>query len=1041
MKKLLVVLLAMVLVLGMATSAYAISYTDTDDLSTTQLDAVYRLSALGVLNGYTDGTFLPANSVTRAEFAKIACVLAGLGDVSDTLKGTPSSFSDVAVNMWYTGYVNIAASQGFINGYSDGTFKPNKTISMAEVVTILMRIAGYNDNLAGPWPFDYIAEAGKQDVTDDVTFVSNIPATRADVAVMANNLLDVELVNWDSDKSDFVEEDENSNTDNTVLEDSFEASIYDDAIFDNDPEKDDATDCWTVNDIDNITKTDISDEDDDPIALAFYADVDNDGNNTDSEDHITKNMDPDCYIAGGLSLTDLSGMVADIILNDDGEVIYIKVNSTVVYSDDVSGSLEDDDLEVDDKDYDSDPDFAPWYDDDDFAKSEYGYAKVFINDDGDAYAVADLYATMDDDDDISGSDLVYGSAVYVADSYSDDELETLDDDSVDFDDYDVVCYKDGEFVDPTKIEQKDVVTVIPANGDADYMLYVTDLAEGTLTEGSDTDGDDIGYIELDDDTWYNFGFNDVYGVNDLTAYYNLDGGTDGDYDEFDDCTDINDAFDESVGIAAYRTHFDVAYLITVGGEGTSDDVYGIVTDFDYGRVGNHELTEITILNQTGEEVTYDVDSDVDSLVYYGDDDSHNTVELGYYIEASTDDDGVIDDVSGIWNMYDLASTDTANLDVSGSKIKIGGIWYKFDDDTLFFELDTTGTFASHDYDSDYFDDADLNSVDDIADADDIDVTACIIAAPTSGSTLERVILVNSDMSGGAGLFSFVSKTYTNSTDDYVKFVDGTVGVRKSSGYDYDKNVFYSYEMDGDEVETTLVFDLLAADFDEIDLPEYGTSDMCYPAGDDDLYWVRASDGEYVQTSGLEVGDVMTQLMDIDGDTLQLGVTDNDSRFYEITDSTIFYEINDDGTAETSLADDNDLEEGQYVIAISDDDANLAYVVIFDDYTVLDGFEASVADVTDPGSLTNSNLDGAKVTLTLTNAYFDDNLSKSNFTVSGIDDLSIDSVERISSTEAKVTLDYSGTLTEGDSFTITINKADMTITYNLTTGSIAVTVAP
>ena len=389
-------------------------------------------------------------------------------------------------------------------------------------------------------------------------------------------------------------------------------------------------------------------------------------------------------------------------------------------------------------------DFAPsdWHVTTKFNDSDSGYGKVFINDDGDAYAVTDLYATMDDDDDISSSDLVYGSAVFMADSYADDELETLDDDSVDFDDYDVVCYKDGEFIDPTKIEQKDVVTVIPANGDADYMLYVTDLAEGTLTEGSDKDSDSLAYIELDDGaTWYNFGYYDFYGVNDLKSYCNLDGGVDGDYDEFNDCTDIDDAFDESVGIAAYRTHFDVAYLVTVGGEGTSDDVYGIVTDFDYGRVGNHELTEITILNQTGEEVTYDVDSDVDTLVYYGDNDTHNKVELGYYIEASLDDDGVIDDVDedNIWDMSEFASTNLVTMDVSGYKIKLdtnddgtADTWYKFDEDTLFFELSTKlvdhTEFSAGDYDSDNFDDADLNTVDDVHDSDEIKATYAIIAA-------------------------------------------------------------------------------------------------------------------------------------------------------------------------------------------------------------------------------------------------------------------------------------------------------------------------
>ena len=105
----------------------------------------------------------------------------------------------------------------------------------------------------------------------------------------------------------------------------------------------------------------------------------------------------------------------------------------------------------------------------------------------------------------------------------------------------------------------------------------------------------------------------------------------------------------------------------------------------------------------------------------------------------------------------------------------------------------------------------------------------LLLPPDSGSTLERVILVNSDMSGGTGLFSFVSKTYTNSTDDYVKMVDGTVGTRTSSGDGYAKDIFYSYEMDGDDLETTKVFDLS-------ENPSSVKLDTV-PAGDDDLYWV------------------------------------------------------------------------------------------------------------------------------------------------------------------------------------------------------------
>ena len=1010
MKKLLVLLLSVVLVLGLSTSAFALtSYTDADGLSTVQEDAIYRLSALGVFGGYSDGTFLPDGTITRAEFAKVACEIAGLGDVSDVLKSTPSSFSDVAAGLWYTGYINVASSQGFINGYSDGTFKPNNTITMAEVITILMRIAGYNDNLAGPWPFDYIAEAGKQDVTDDVTFVSNTPATRADVAVMANNALDLVLVNWDSDTSDFEEDDD----DTTVLEDSFAASIFDDAIFDNDPELDDAVDGWEFSDLD-----------DNEIEMTFNA-YDDADDEYDTDD-LTYVMNEDCYFAGGHSLTDIGGMQADIIVNDDDEVIYVKIISTVAYSDDVTGSISDDNLEVDDDSQDvvNDDYEVPWYNTADFDESESGYAKVFYNDDGDVYAVTDLYATMDDDDDISGSDLVFGSAVYIADSYSDDELETLDDDSVDLEDYDVAAYKDGEFIDPTSIEQKDVVTVIPASGDADYLLLVSDLAEGTLTEGSDTDGDDIGYIELDDDTWYNFGYNDVYGVNDLTAYYNLDGGTDGDYEELGDCDDIDDAFDESVGIAAFRTHFDVAYLITVGGDGSSDDVYGIVTDFDYSSITD-KLSSITILDQSGDEVSYDIDNDDDILTYdagY----SSSDVELGYYIECSVDDDGEIDDVGGIWDMDDLVSTDTYTLDVSGYKIKIDGTWYKFNEDTLFFELETKGTFddSSDYYESGNFEDAALDSVDDVYDSDEIDVTCVIIASPESGSTLERVIFVNSDMSGGETFLSFVAKTYTNSTDSYVKFVDGTVAERKDS-LDYEKNVLYSYEINDDEAIITEVYDLSDSTATTLDGP---------PADDDDLYWID-SDGDYSQT-GLTVADALVEVLDIDGDILELGDS-SDSYFFEITDSTIFYLVGDDGTADTDLADDNDLEEGQRLLAICDEDANLVYVVIFEDYTVLSGEAASVD--ADPTTIAYTELDGAVITLELDGAEFDSTISESSFDLVGEPTgLTIYDVNRIDDDEVEVTLDYAGgDITSDDEFTIMVDSSDLSVSYDLETNDITI----
>ena len=272
---------------------------------------------------------------------------------------------------------------------------------MAEVVTILMRIAGYNDNLPGPWPFDYIAEAGKQDITDDVTFVSNIPATRADVAVMANALLDVTIVDWDSDLSKFVDVTEGSGEnehDVTVLDDSFEATILD-VMFDNSQTESDVLDAWTYS----------SDFDDNEITLSGKE------YDADDEDYNGANfsalMNENCYFAAGASLTDIAGMTADVITNDDDEVIYVKFTSTVGYTDDIEGSIAGDDVEVDGDSVDVADGFACF----DADNSDYTYAKVFYNEDGDVYAIEDL----------DGANFA-ADQVLLVDSYDDGDEEITD---------------------------------------------------------------------------------------------------------------------------------------------------------------------------------------------------------------------------------------------------------------------------------------------------------------------------------------------------------------------------------------------------------------------------------------------------------------------------------------------------------------------------------------------------------------------------------------------------------------------------------------
>ena len=87
----------------------------------------------GIITGYSDGSFRPDAPVTRAEFAAIASRFEKLTEGS-------KSFTDVPDTYWAARYINFAATRGWVTGYSDGTFKPENTITRAEVAAVTCRL-------------------------------------------------------------------------------------------------------------------------------------------------------------------------------------------------------------------------------------------------------------------------------------------------------------------------------------------------------------------------------------------------------------------------------------------------------------------------------------------------------------------------------------------------------------------------------------------------------------------------------------------------------------------------------------------------------------------------------------------------------------------------------------------------------------------------------------------------------------------------------------------------------------------------------------
>ena len=103
---------------------------------------VESLAAKMIVTGRTEQTFVPNASVTRAEFATL--VVRALGLSADVASG---SFQDVASSDWYAGAIRAAVDADIIDGYTDGTFKPNGTITREEMAVMAynaLEYAGYN---------------------------------------------------------------------------------------------------------------------------------------------------------------------------------------------------------------------------------------------------------------------------------------------------------------------------------------------------------------------------------------------------------------------------------------------------------------------------------------------------------------------------------------------------------------------------------------------------------------------------------------------------------------------------------------------------------------------------------------------------------------------------------------------------------------------------------------------------------------------------------------------------------------------------------
>ena len=164
------------------------NFSDVSDQNTAL--AVETLRLMGVLDGYSDGTFRPNQQLTRAQFCKMATYAMGAENELG-LYNTVTVFPDVKPSHWAAGYVNMAAKgKDIIAGYPDGRFYPDRTVTVGQAVTILLRLLGYQeDKIGGVWPDSYMAMGAKGGLTEGITLSGNSPLTRSQAARLFVNLL------------------------------------------------------------------------------------------------------------------------------------------------------------------------------------------------------------------------------------------------------------------------------------------------------------------------------------------------------------------------------------------------------------------------------------------------------------------------------------------------------------------------------------------------------------------------------------------------------------------------------------------------------------------------------------------------------------------------------------------------------------------------------------------------------------------------------------------------------------------------------------
>ncbi len=233
LKRALSLALALVMVLSMmVVGAGAVSvddFSDADEI--VNKEAVTVLATLGVITGNDDGSYAPADTISRAEMSTIICRVLNGGKDPVLGESVTNTYTDTA-NHWAKNYIEYCTTLGIIAGKGDGTFDPEGDVTVAEAAKMVLVALGYNAAMEGytgaNWQINVDARANPIGLYEDLSYTTtNAPLTRDNAAQMLYNALDCDMVRYDvvldTTSSTVISTTQLTVTDETLLEDKFDA--------------------------------------------------------------------------------------------------------------------------------------------------------------------------------------------------------------------------------------------------------------------------------------------------------------------------------------------------------------------------------------------------------------------------------------------------------------------------------------------------------------------------------------------------------------------------------------------------------------------------------------------------------------------------------------------------------------------------------------------------------------------------------------------------------------------------------------------------